>query len=131
MQGETIEIRVSPYVFTELQSIADTEQISVSDVARMAIYRDISKPSGALMYPEPDWPDLGSELRRARNWLEIRSCLLQRGYLVERHGSKLSLRSARSQRRYAWPSDPDLTHSALTVRFGAPMAGTPKALSKF
>jgi hypothetical protein len=127
MAYEQITVSVQNYRLQALREVAEREDVSVGQVIRDAIDRDLrrrekAKRDGrtdeALVAPLRSL--LADELAFAQDWQDLQTKLAAKGYALQEAGGGLILVSLPSRERLCKASELGYSHTRLARRFGTP-----------
>ncbi|MDZ4136604.1 MAG: hypothetical protein U1D06_13575 [Paracoccaceae bacterium] len=130
MDHESLTVMLSRPMILALQRIAVVEDVTVGQVIRNAISRDLSRREKAKTPVRVDerlvapWRALlADDFAYAENWGELQDRLSRKGYALAEAGGRLILQSRSTGERLCKGSELGCGYSSLLRRFKMPFPG--------
>ena len=127
---QEITLRLSPATVEALRALALADDVSVGQIVRDAIHRDLARREKAKTPVRADErlvaplrALLANDFAYARNWLDILTRLRDKGYRLAESGGGLILLDHASGARLCKGSELGYSYSLLLRKFNAPFPG--------
>jgi hypothetical protein len=135
MGNVSVMFKVDQVVLDALEVEARAEQVTIADLLREAIRRDLRRRGKVKTAPTYD-PKIVAAMQRllsrdfamASGWADLQKRIRQKGYTLRASGGGLAVFDPQTQKRMAKASHFGTSAQTLTRRFGAefPVASAPE-----
>lgn len=132
MDHDRVEIKLSSPLRQEARRLASDRDISVGQLIRDVLSREIARARNAKPPVRADErlvaplrARLAPDLAEAQNWNDLHQRLQAQGYDLRVAGGGLALHELATSRRLCKASELGFSYSRLMRRFGAPHPGHP------
>lgn len=125
-----MSIKFPPQMRARLEALAQSEDVSVGQLVRMAVERDFRRRDALFTPPRADQrlleavrAEAQEAFEIARGWSDLRERLVDHGYILREAGGGLALHDAITGRFLCRTSELGFGYPALMRRFSAPFPG--------
>lgn len=127
---ESVTIKLPPQVITQLETLARDEDVSIGQIVRRAVERDLSRRN-ELCTPPRTAETLLAPIRvratalflEAKSWSQLKLALIDEGYTLREAGGGLALHDAVSGRFLCRTSEIGFGYPTLMRRLKGPFPG--------